>query len=62
MDSCNLLANVLEIKVAVKSADKCRKGNEHLGEWRVHVHEELAFDVLRCKAAKVDLVESACQL
>ena len=62
MDSCDSLSNVLEIKVAVKSADECRKGNEHLGEWRVHVHEKLAFDVFRCKAAEVDLVEPTCQL
>lgn len=47
-----IFANILEIEVAVETREPASESNEHLGQGRVHVHEELALDVLGSEAAK----------
>lgn len=47
-----VFANVLEVEVAVETREPAGESNEHLGQGRVHVHEEPALDVLGSEAAK----------
>lgn len=49
-----VFTNLLEVKVSIEPSEPPKQGNEHLGEWRMYVHEEFALDVLGCKAAKAD--------
>ena len=43
MDS---LGDLLEIKISVIPKQESRKGDQELCQRRMHVHEELGFDVL----------------
>lgn len=54
-----VLANVLEIKATVESGEESGEGDEHLGQRRVDVHEELALQVFRSEAAEA--VGGGCQ-
>jgi hypothetical protein len=50
-----VLANVLEIEVAVESTQPAGQGNKHLCERRVNVHEELALDVLGRESTEAEI-------
>lgn len=41
-----VLANFLEVELSIEAGEPSSQGNEHLGEGRVHIHKELALDVL----------------
>lgn len=47
-----ILANLLEVKVAIEASEPAGKSNEHLGERGVDVHEEATLDVLGSEATK----------
>lgn len=40
------LGDLLEIEIPVIPKEKSRKGDQELRQWRMHVYEELGFDVL----------------
>lgn len=52
-----VLANVLEVKVAIEARQPAGKGDEQFCKRRVHIHEEAALDVLAGETAKVNLIE-----
>lgn len=47
-------ANVLEVETAIKSTQPSRQGDQELCEWGMHVHEELALDVLGRKSTETE--------
>lgn len=47
-----VLANVLEVKVTVEASEPAGQGNQHLGQRRVNIHEELSLDVLGSETTK----------
>ena len=44
--------NVFEVEVAIEPCHPTKEGDEHLGQRRVNVHEELAMDVLGREATE----------
>lgn len=52
-----VLANLLEIEASVEASEPAGEGDEHLGQGRVDIHEELALDVLGSKAAEAMVVK-----
>lgn len=52
-----VLANLLEIKASIEASEPAGEGDEHLGQGRVHVHEELALDILGSKSAEAVFVK-----
>jgi hypothetical protein len=58
----DLLADILEIEVPVKSPNERSEGDQHLCQRRVDIHKELLADILARKTTKVDLVEAGYQL
>lgn len=54
-----VLADVLEVEVAVESSQPTGQSNEHLRERRVDVHEELALDVFRGESTEARVCVSA---
>ena len=52
-----ILANILEIELAVEARQESGERDEQFGERRVDVHEEFAFDVLGGEATEVHFVE-----
>lgn len=49
-----IFANILEIEVAVEARKPSGEGNEHLGQGRVYVHEELALDVFGSETTEAE--------
>jgi hypothetical protein len=47
-----VLANLLEVEAAVEAGKPSRQGDEHLGQGRVNVHEELALDIFRSETTE----------
>lgn len=47
-----ILANVLEVEVAVETSQPTGESDEHFGQRRVDIHEEFALDVFRSEATK----------
>lgn len=47
-----ILADLLEVEVAIEASHPSDEGDQHLGERRVNVHEEFALDVLGSEAAE----------
>lgn len=52
-----VLANVLEIKVAIETRQPAGEGDEQFGEGRVDIHEEAALDVFAGEPTEVNLIE-----
>lgn len=52
------LGDLLEIKISIIPKEKSREGDQEFRQRWMHVHEELAFDILRGKLAKVNLIEA----
>jgi len=52
-----ILANILEVEVAIEAGEPARQGNQKFCEGRVNVHKESALDVLGRKATEMDLVK-----
>lgn len=54
-----VLANVLEVEVTIETSQPTGQGDEHLGQGRVDVHEELALEVLGSETTEaVDMAVS----
>ncbi|KAI9163621.1 LOW QUALITY PROTEIN: hypothetical protein HJFPF1_05242 [Paramyrothecium foliicola] len=47
-----VLSNVLEIEAAVETRQPTGEGDEHLGQRRMHIHEEFALDILGREATE----------
>lgn len=52
------LGNLLEVEISVIPKDESHECDQELRQRRVHVHEELGFDVLRGEFSKVDLIKA----
>jgi len=52
------LGNLLKIEISIVPEEKSREGDQEFRQRRMHVHEELGFDILRGKLAKVNLIEA----
>lgn len=57
-----VLANLLEVEAAVEAGQPAGEGDEHLGEGRVDVHEELALDIFRREATEAEGLLSALHI
>jgi len=47
-----ILANVLEVKITIKSSQPASQCDEEFGERRVYIHEKPALDIFAREAAK----------